>query len=115
MSGGTEWMIYGANGYTGHLVAAEATRRGLNPVLAGEGRPVENLRTFRDVLFLAEKTRRPKHNRNWLRSARTQEEPATFCVKTRLSERVLWIICWKAFQGFSQSIVALQTHFLRHS
>ena len=29
------WMIYGANGYTGHLVAVEAKRRGLNPVLAG--------------------------------------------------------------------------------
>jgi short subunit dehydrogenase-like uncharacterized protein len=28
-------MIYGANGYTGHLVCAEAKRRGLNPVLAG--------------------------------------------------------------------------------
>ena len=35
MSGRTEWMIYGANGYSGHLVAAEARRRGLNPVLAG--------------------------------------------------------------------------------
>jgi hypothetical protein len=35
MSSRTEWMIYGANGYTGHLVAAEARRRGLNPVLAG--------------------------------------------------------------------------------
>ena len=28
-------MIYGANGYTGKLIAAEAVRRGLNPVLAG--------------------------------------------------------------------------------
>ena len=28
MSDRTEWMIYGANGYTGHLVAAEARRRG---------------------------------------------------------------------------------------
>ena len=46
--------------------------------LLSDVRPVENLRTFRDILFLAEKTRRPKRNRNWLRSARTQEEPATF-------------------------------------
>ena len=30
-----DWMIYGANGYTGRLVAAEARRRGLRPVLAG--------------------------------------------------------------------------------
>jgi short subunit dehydrogenase-like uncharacterized protein len=30
-----EWMIYGANGYTGRLVLAEAVRRGLRPILAG--------------------------------------------------------------------------------
>ena len=29
------WMIYGANGYTGELIAREAARRGLKPVLAG--------------------------------------------------------------------------------
>jgi short subunit dehydrogenase-like uncharacterized protein len=29
------WMIYGANGYTGRLIAAEAVQRGLRPVLAG--------------------------------------------------------------------------------
>lgn len=31
----TEWMIYGANGYTGELVAREAARRGWKPILAG--------------------------------------------------------------------------------
>ena len=31
----SDWMIYGANGYTGRLVAQEARRRGLSPVLAG--------------------------------------------------------------------------------
>ncbi|MEE4217683.1 MAG: saccharopine dehydrogenase NADP-binding domain-containing protein [Xanthomonadales bacterium] len=30
-----EWMIYGANGFTGRLTAREAVRRGLRPVLAG--------------------------------------------------------------------------------
>lgn len=30
-----EWMIYGANGYTGELVAREAVKQGLTPVLAG--------------------------------------------------------------------------------
>ena len=35
MAGRTPWMIYGANGYTGRLVAAEARRQGLHPVLAG--------------------------------------------------------------------------------
>ncbi len=29
------WMIYGANGYTGELIAREAVRRGLRPILAG--------------------------------------------------------------------------------
>lgn len=29
------WLIYGANGYTGRLVARTAVRRGLTPVLAG--------------------------------------------------------------------------------
>jgi short subunit dehydrogenase-like uncharacterized protein len=29
------WMIYGANGYTGRLVAAESVRRGMRPVLGG--------------------------------------------------------------------------------
>ncbi|TAK75401.1 MAG: hypothetical protein EPO12_18690 [Aquabacterium sp.] len=30
-----QWMIYGANGYTGELIAREAHARGLQPVLAG--------------------------------------------------------------------------------
>ncbi len=29
------WMLYGANGYTGQLIAREAARRGLVPILAG--------------------------------------------------------------------------------
>lgn len=32
------WMIYGANGYTGELIAREAVRRGQTPVLAGRNR-----------------------------------------------------------------------------
>ncbi len=31
----TQWMIYGAYGYTGELIAREAQRRGQQPVLAG--------------------------------------------------------------------------------
>ena len=34
----TNWMIYGANGYTGRLIVEEAQRRGLKPVLAGRSR-----------------------------------------------------------------------------
>ncbi|WP_336332594.1 saccharopine dehydrogenase family protein [Pseudomonas putida] len=37
-SGTMRWMIYGANGYTGELIAREAARRGLKPVLAGRNR-----------------------------------------------------------------------------
>lgn len=33
-----KWMIYGANGYTGELIARDAARRGLKPVLAGRSR-----------------------------------------------------------------------------
>ncbi|RMH43692.1 MAG: saccharopine dehydrogenase [Deltaproteobacteria bacterium] len=32
------WMLYGANGYTGRLIAEVARRRGLSPVLAGRRR-----------------------------------------------------------------------------
>lgn len=32
------WLIYGANGYTGELIAREAARRGFKPVLAGRSR-----------------------------------------------------------------------------
>lgn len=30
-----KWMIYGANGYTGEMIAREAKARGLSPILAG--------------------------------------------------------------------------------
>jgi short subunit dehydrogenase-like uncharacterized protein len=35
MNGVNAWMIYGANGYTGELIAREAVRRGHRPILAG--------------------------------------------------------------------------------
>ena len=41
-----QWMIYGANGYTGMLVAREAKKQGLTPILAGRNRgAVEQLAT----------------------------------------------------------------------
>jgi short subunit dehydrogenase-like uncharacterized protein len=33
-----EWMIYGANGFTGELIAREAAGRGMRPILAGRSR-----------------------------------------------------------------------------
>ena len=35
----TPWMIYGANGYTGALIAEKAAAEGLRPVLAGRNGP----------------------------------------------------------------------------
>jgi len=32
------WMIYGANGYTGRLIVKEAKKRGMNPILAGRNK-----------------------------------------------------------------------------
>ncbi|RUO35209.1 saccharopine dehydrogenase family protein [Aliidiomarina sanyensis] len=41
-----EWMIYGANGYTGELMARYAVEQGMRPVLAGRnGKAVEALAT----------------------------------------------------------------------
>ncbi|MCR4415442.1 MAG: saccharopine dehydrogenase NADP-binding domain-containing protein [Thermoguttaceae bacterium] len=35
MTASSDWLLYGANGYTGRLIAAEAVRRGARPILAG--------------------------------------------------------------------------------
>ncbi len=34
----SNWMLYGANGYTGELIAREAVARGMRPLLAGRNR-----------------------------------------------------------------------------
>lgn len=44
------WMLYGATGYTGTLIAEEAVRRGHSPILAG--RNAEKLRTLAERLKL---------------------------------------------------------------
>lgn len=44
------WLIYGANGFTGRLIAQEAARRGHKPVLAG--RSAEQVRALADSLGL---------------------------------------------------------------
>ncbi len=36
---GSTWMLYGANGYTGELIAREARARGGRPILAGRNAP----------------------------------------------------------------------------
>ncbi len=43
-----QWMIYGANGYTGTLVAREAKAQGLAPILAGRNRKA--VKTLADEL-----------------------------------------------------------------
>ena len=44
------WMIYGANGYTGELIARQAVAQGLKPVLAG--RSESKLRPLAEELNL---------------------------------------------------------------
>jgi len=34
----SDWLLYGATGYTGELIAREAVRRGMRPILAGRSR-----------------------------------------------------------------------------
>ncbi|WP_027482047.1 saccharopine dehydrogenase NADP-binding domain-containing protein, partial [Deinococcus pimensis] len=43
MTADQPWMIYGATGYTGRLLAREAHARGLRPTLAGRGETVREL------------------------------------------------------------------------
>jgi short subunit dehydrogenase-like uncharacterized protein len=54
------WMIYGANGYTGKLIAREAKARGLKPILAGRNRKsIESLAAetgFESMVFDLEDT-----------------------------------------------------------
>jgi short subunit dehydrogenase-like uncharacterized protein len=46
------FLIYGANGYTGELVAREAVRRGLKPILAGRSRnAIEPLARELNLIF----------------------------------------------------------------
>lgn len=45
------WMVYGANGFTGRLIAEEAVRRGHRPVLAG--RSAEKVRPIAERLGLS--------------------------------------------------------------
>ncbi|MGB6407626.1 MAG: saccharopine dehydrogenase NADP-binding domain-containing protein, partial [Planococcus donghaensis] len=46
-----KWMIYGANGYTGELIAREAVKRGFSPTLAG--RSADKIRPLAEELSLA--------------------------------------------------------------
>src|SRR5690242_17266656 len=41
----SDWLIYGANGYTGTLIAKEAVSRGLRPMLAGRSQAVAEMAT----------------------------------------------------------------------
>jgi len=48
-----KWLIYGANGYSGELIARESKKRGLTPVLAG--RSAERLRPLAQELGFEER------------------------------------------------------------
>ncbi len=46
-----DWILYGANGYTGELIAREARKRGLTPILAGRSPAVQKLAAELDLPF----------------------------------------------------------------
>src|SRR6266487_2222055 len=44
MATNTDWILYGANGFTGRLITLEAKRKSLRPILAGRrAAPIEAL------------------------------------------------------------------------
>ena len=62
------WMIYGANGYTGELIAREAVRRGHRPILAG--RSAEKVEPLARELGCDARVVRPRPHRARRRRAR---------------------------------------------
>lgn len=51
--GNKSWIIYGANGYTGELIAREAVKQGLTPILAG--RSEDKIKPLAEELALSYK------------------------------------------------------------
>lgn len=94
-----DWLLYGANGYTGELIAEEAKRRGLQPVLAG--------RREATVRPLAEKLGLP-----W--RAFALDDPTVIARELRPFQAVL--LCAGPFSATSAQVVeaCLQsgTHYL---
>ncbi len=94
-----DWMIYGANGYTGELIVAEAVRRGLRPVLAG--------RNADGIRALAERYDLPARS-FCLTDART--------VESALSGIGLVLNCAGPFSATAQPMLdgclALKAHYL---
>jgi short subunit dehydrogenase-like uncharacterized protein len=70
------WLIYGANGYTGRLTAAEAVARGLRPILAG--RDAEPVRRLAEELGLEHRVF-PLTDPGSLRAALTDVEAVLHC------------------------------------
>jgi short subunit dehydrogenase-like uncharacterized protein len=94
-----EWMIYGANGYTGELIAREAVRRGLRPILAG--RNLGKLEPLAAELKLA---------------AQVFDLASTAAVDTYLAEVELVLHCAGPFSATSAPMLAgclrTKTHYL---
>lgn len=66
-----QWMIYGANGYTGRLLAKAAVKRGLKPVLAGRDKhAIKALADELQLPFRCFDLRQPDEVRNGLKDIR---------------------------------------------
>ncbi|WP_033541608.1 saccharopine dehydrogenase family protein [Planococcus sp. CAU13] len=81
-----KWLIYGAYGYTGELIAREAKRRGMSPVLAG--RNPEKLKPLGDELQLE-----------------TRVFPVNASAAESLSDVALVLHCAGPFQKTSAAII----------
>ncbi|AQU78069.1 saccharopine dehydrogenase family protein [Planococcus faecalis] len=92
-----KWMIYGANGYTGELIAREAVRRGMSPVLGG--------RSAKKIQALAEEL-----------SLNFQAFPLDEHAAEQLEEIDLVLHCAGPFQLTSepmiQACLSAKTHYL---
>lgn len=94
-----EWMIYGANGYTGQLIAKEAKNRGMTPVLAG--RDEDSIRKLADRLDLTYKVFTLSNAKD---------------ISNHLENTVLVLNCAGPFsqtsQPFIEACLQSQTHYL---
>ena len=97
-----EWMIYGANGYTGRLMVEEAVRRGLRPMLAG--RNAAAIEPLAKKLRTAGTRVRARQSR---RGARRPERTSSWCCiapgRSRRPARRCWKPAWTPARTTSTS------------
>lgn len=90
------WMIYGANGYTGHLIARQAAAEGRNSMLAGRDKSkIETIAKELGCSFRAFSLFSPELTEAdpmcWAHNGNQPREAHTFAPRSRLSfDRLVW-------------------------